>query len=294
MGSNLPPVAAKELPVTRYSAIALILLAAGTANAAEKKLERSFTVSPGGSLIVDSDSASVHVSGGDTNQVTVHMIARGSEKDLANMRLEAVQKDGGVTVTMRGQEKRGWFNWSSWNSDGRIEVTVPRQFEISVRTGGGNVELTDTTGSAKLQTSGGDITARKVTGNVNARTSGGEILVDKVRGDVDADTSGGDVRLLNIDGKIRGNTSGGSVRCSLVGMNRGISATSSGGDIEVIVPRATAGNLNATTSGGDVTLEIPISTTELKDGRAKGSLNGGGPPIEAHTSGGGVSLRAAD
>jgi DUF4097 and DUF4098 domain-containing protein YvlB len=280
--------------VTRYSAIALVLLAAGTAHAAEKTLDRTFTVTPGGSLIVDADSASVYVSGSDGNQVTVHMIARGPEKELANMRLEAAQKDDGVTVTMRRPEKRGWFNWGSWNGDSRIEVKVPKRYQVSVRTGGGSVELADTSGSAKLQTSGGDIAARNVTGNVNARTSGGGILADKVRGDIDADTSGGDVRLLNIDGKIKGNTSGGNVRCSLVGLNRGISATTSGGDIEVIVPRATTGNFSATTSGGGVNLQIPISTTELKDGRAKGSLNGGGAPIEAHTSGGSISLRAAD
>lgn len=280
--------------MTRYSAIALVLFAAGTANAAEKTLDRTFTVSAGGSLIVDSDSASVYVSGRDTNQVTVRIVAHGTENELASMRLEAAQKDDGVTVTMRRQEKKGWFNWGSWNSGGRIEVTVPKRYQVSVRTGGGNVELADITGTAKLQTSGGDIAARNVVGNVNARTSGGGILADKIRGDVDADTSGGDVRLLNVDGKIRGNTSGGSVRCSLVGPNRGISATSSGGDIEVIVPRATAGNFNATTSGGGVTLEIPITTTEMKDGRAKGALNGGGPPIEARTSGGNISLRAAD
>jgi DUF4097 and DUF4098 domain-containing protein YvlB len=280
--------------VTRYSAIALVLLAAGTASAAEKTLERTFAVSPGGSLIVDADSASVHVSGGDSNQVIVHMIARGSETELSNMRLEAAQKDDGVTVTMRRPERKGWFNWGSWNGDSRIRVTVPKRYQVSVRTGGGSIELADITGSAKLQTSGGDIAARSVTGNLNARTSGGGILADKIRGDVDADTSGGDVRLLNIDGKIKGNTSGGSVRCSLVGPNRGISATTSGGDIEVIVPRATTGDFNATTSGGGVTLEIPISTTELKDGRARGSLNGGGPPIEARTSGGSISLRAAD
>jgi DUF4097 and DUF4098 domain-containing protein YvlB len=280
--------------VTRYSAIALVLLAAGTANAAEKTFDRTFTVSPGGSLVVDADSASVSVSGTDSNQVTVHMIARGPEKELASMRLEAAQKDNGVAVTMRRPEKRSWFNWGSWSGDSRIEVKVPKRYQISVRTGGGSVELVDTSGSAKLQTSGGDITVRNVTGTVNARTSGGGILADRVRGDIDADTSGGDVRLLNIDGKIKGNTSGGNVRCSLVGLNRGITATTSGGDVEVIVPRATTGNFSATTSGGGVNLEIPISTTELKDGRAKGSLNGGGAPIEAHTSGGNISLRAAD
>lgn len=280
--------------MTRYFAIALVFLATGATNAADKAFDRTFTVSPGGTLVVVADSASVRVSGGDTRQVIVHMIARGSETELAEMNLSAAQTDGGVTVTMRRHEKRRWFNWGSWNSEAQIEVTVPRQYHVDVRTAGGNVELADTAGSAKLQTSGGDITARNVTGKLNARTSGGGILAEKIHGDVDADTSGGDVRLLDVDGKIAGNTSGGNVRCKLAGLNRGISATTSGGDVEVIVPRATSGNFNATTSGGEVTLDIPVSTTELKEGRARGTLNGGGLPIEAHTSGGDISLRAAD
>ena len=58
----------------RYLAIALILIAAGTAQAAEL-LDRTFTVAPGGTLTVDADGASVHVSGSDGNQVVVHMLA---------------------------------------------------------------------------------------------------------------------------------------------------------------------------------------------------------------------------
>lgn len=280
--------------MTRYSATALVLLAIGTASAAEKTLDKTFTVSPGGSLMVDADSASVRVSAGDTDKVTVRMSAHGSDEDLAKMKFEAVQQADGVTVTMRRQETTRWFHWGSWNGESRIEITVPKQFQTSVRTGGGEVTLAGTTGSARLQTSGGDITAKNVTGNVEARTSGGGIVVDTIRGDVNADTSGGDVRLLKIDGKIRGNTSGGSVRVSLVGANRGISATTSGGDIELILPRATAGNVNATTSGGGITLDIPVTTTDMKDSRVRGTINGGGQPIDAHTSGGSISLRASD
>ena len=160
----------------RYSAIALVLLAASSADAAEKKVERTFTVSPGGALIVDADSASVHVSGGATNQVTVRMIARGSDKDLASTKLDAFQKGDGVTVTMRRQEKRGWFNWSSWYGNGHIEVTVPQRYGISIQTAGGNVELTGTTGAATLRTSGGDIVAKNVNGNVEAKLRGAESL----------------------------------------------------------------------------------------------------------------------
>lgn len=280
--------------MTRFSAFALLLIAASSAAAAEKTFDRSFTVSPGGTLTVDADSASVNVSGNDTNQVTVHIRARGTEENLAGTTLDAVQNAADVTVTTRRREKSGWFNWGSWNSEQHIEVTVPRNYGVNVRTGGGSVNLADTTGSANLRTSGGSVSAKNVNGNVVLRTSGGGIHADTIRGDVDANTSGGDVRLLNIDGKIRGHTSGGSVRCSLVGSNRGISATTSGGSIELMLPRATTGNLEASTSGGSIRSDLPVLTTEAKDTRLSGPLNGGGAPIEARTSGGSIRLRAAD
>jgi DUF4097 and DUF4098 domain-containing protein YvlB len=280
--------------VTRYSAVALILLAISPADAAERTLERTFKVAPGGILSVDADSASVKVSAADTNEVTVRITARGSEHDLATAKLDVFQKDGGVSVFMRLRGKGGWFNLLSWNSDGHIQVTVPRRYGISVQTGGGSVELADTVGSASLHTSGGEIVAKNINGNVEARTSGGGILADTIRGDVDANTSGGDLRLLHVDGKISGHTSGGSVQCSLVGINRGILATTSGGSIQLTLPRGTTANIEATSSGGEFTSDLPVAMTEQQDGHVEGSINGGGQPIEVRTSGGGISLSAAN
>jgi hypothetical protein len=275
----------------RLSAIALVLLAAGSAQAADKTLDRTFTVSPGGTLVVDADGAEIHVSGNDSNQVVVHMVFRGSDNDLEKLKLDAVQNGDGVTVTMR-TGKQGWFSWGSWGSEQDIQVTVPRRYAVNLRTGGGSVDLRDTAGAAILKTSGGDVSAKNVVGNVELRTSGGSIHADTIRGDVDADTSGGDVRLLRVDGKISADTSGGSVRCSLVGANRGISATTSGGDIELRLPRGIAANIDASTSGGEVKTEIPVTSTVFKENAIVGSVNGGGERIYAHTSGGSISLRA--
>src|SRR4051794_16565135 len=175
MGQPASSASKKELPVIRYSAIALILLAAGNANAAEKTFDRTFTVAPGGALVVDADSASVHVTGGDSNQVVVHMTFRGSEDEIAQTTIDAAQKADGVTVTMRRQSRKSWFKWGSWNSDGDIEVTVPRRYLVNVHTGGGSIDLADTTGAATLRTSGGDISAKKVNGNLELRTAGGSI-----------------------------------------------------------------------------------------------------------------------
>jgi DUF4097 and DUF4098 domain-containing protein YvlB len=275
----------------RYPALALLLLAAGTAHAADKTFDRTFAVSPGGSLIVEADGASIKVSGADTNQVTVHMSVRGSESDLADLTLDATQKGNEVTATMRRNKSGKWFDWGTWRAESSIEVTVPKRFEVSARTGGGSIDLKDTVGTVKLNTSGGDVTAKNVNGTVRLRTSGGQITADNVQGDVDANTSGGDVRLLNIDGSIKGHTSGGSVRVSLKGANRSIAATTSGGDVELILPRGTTGTVSASTSGGNVTTDIPVTTTVVKEGRLEGTLNGGGQPIEARTSGGNIRLR---
>jgi len=276
----------------RLSAIALVLIAAGSAHAAEKTLDRTFTVSPGGELVVDADGASVHVSAIDGNQVIVHMVFGGSERNLDDIKLDAIQKDNGVTVTAR-KPGRNWFSWGRWGKQ-EIEVKVPRRYGVNVRTGGGSIVLRDTSGRASLHTSGGSISAKNVTGNVELRTSGGSIHVDTIRGDVDADTSGGSVQLLNIDGKIRGNTSGGSLRCSLVGANRGISVTTSGGSIELKLPRGTTANIEARTSGGQVSTEIPVTSTAREKSELVGTVNGGGERIYAHTSGGSIAVREAN
>jgi len=311
----------------RLYALAFVLIAAGSAQAAEKTLDKTFTVSPGGTLLVDADGADIHVAGNDSNQVVVHMVFRGSESDLAKMKIDAVQTSNGVSVTMK-KEDRGWFSWGGWGGEQNIQVTVPRHYTVNAHTGGGGVELKDTEGAATLHTSGGDVSAKNVGGNVELKTSGGSIHADAIRGDVDADTSGGDVsaknitgnaklqtsggsiqadtvqgdvdadtsggdvRLLKVDGKIRGNSSGGSVRLSLVGANRGISATSSGGDIEMSLPRGTAARIDASTSGGEVTTDIPVTTTVVKEHALHGTFNGGGETIYAHTSGGSIRVHA--
>lgn len=279
--------------MTRFSVIALVLLAACTAQGADKTLDRTFKVSPGGSLVVDADGASIKVSGTDSKQVTVRMRLSGPERELAATTLDATQNGNQITATMKRSKGDSLFSWGSWRSEASIEVTVPRQFEIDARTGGGNIDLKDTVGAVQLKTSGGDVIARNLDGVVSLRTSGGSITADKVRGDVEAKTSGGDVRLLNIDGRIKGHTSGGNVRVSLVGDNRGITATTSGGNVELILPRNATGDVSASTSGGNVSTDLPITTTVLKERRLEGKLNGGGQPIEARTSGGDIRLRPA-
>jgi putative adhesin len=296
--------------LARALPLLVLALAATPALAAERVLDKTFTVKPGGVITVNADAAGVTVMGNDSSQVIVHMVAKGSQKDLDDMKFAVTQTEDGVNIEMKRPNQTGWFNWGHWNTESRIEVTAPRSFRVEAKTSGGSVRIEAVSGPSRLRTSGGSITARNVKGDVagntsgggirlesiegmvDAHTSGGGVTATSVKGDIDASTSGGSVTLTGIDGKIRASTSGGGVNCELVGENRGISASTSGGGIRLTLPRNTAGLVDAATSGGSISSDFPVTTTRFSDHRLNGSINGGGETIYVRTSGGGITLNA--
>jgi DUF4097 and DUF4098 domain-containing protein YvlB len=334
------------MPVRFVTLLGVCLVACSfAAQAAEKRLDRSFSVAPGGRLTIESDGSDLRVTGTGGNQVVVHILLTGSERTLERITLSAEQSGNDIAVVAKHGTGK-WTDWlGGWNMDGKIEVQVPREYNIDIRTAGGDMtvgQLQGTTrgrtsggdirvteihgpvdmqtsggdvrveqidGQTRLSTSGGDIEIARLNGDLDAKTSGGYIHLDDVvgkvmartssgnviargvRGDSDLKTSGGDIRAT-IDGKIAAHTSGGDVTAELVGENRGISVSSSGGDLAVRVPKATKGELNAATSGGSVRTELPVTTTEMGEHRLTGTINGGGSPIYARTSGGSIKVVA--
>ena len=314
------------------------------AHAAEKRLDRTFSVAPGGRLTIESDGTDLRVEGTGGNQVVVHILLSGSERALERMTLTAEQSGNDVAVAAKHGSGK-WTDWfGGWNLDGKIEVQVPHDYNIDIRTSGGDIKVGQLKGDARGKTSGGDIQVVEIHGPVEMQTSGGDVRVEQiegatrlgtsggdieiarlngdldaktsggyihlddvvgkvmartssgnviargVRGDSDLKTSGGDIRAT-IDGKIAAHTSGGDVTAELVGANRGISVSSSGGDLTVRVPKDTKGELNAATSGGRVRTELPVTTTEMGEHKLTGTINGGGNPIHARTSGGSIKVR---
>ena len=157
----------------RCGASATLSLAA---QAAEKRLDRTFTVSPGGRLTIESDGSDLRVEGASGNQVEVHVLMKGAERALERLTLSAEQSGDDVAVLAKHGPGKWTDLFGGWNMDGRIEVKVPHQYNIDIRT------------------SGGDIVVAQLQGEARARTSGGDIKVTEVRGPVDMQTSGGDVR----------------------------------------------------------------------------------------------------
>jgi DUF4097 and DUF4098 domain-containing protein YvlB len=299
--------------LTRTLALVVLpLCVAGTAVCAQKKFEKKFQVSPGGKLTLGTDAGSVKIMGTSSNEVSVVADIRGREKDVENFEITAEQS--GNNVDVRGKLSKGssWF-WNSVDIDVEYTISVPREYSVRMhtaggdivvsdlkgkvdgKTSGGNVSIGGTEGEIDLETSGGNVEAEKCTGALHMRTSGGEINVRAITGDVDLGTSGGDVKISDVAGKVRAETSGGSMYVKVKGPNKGVFAETSGGDIEIVVSKSVSANIDAATSGGSVHFDFPVTISgQIDESRVRGTLNGGGSTIHAHTSGGDVRFRSAD
>jgi hypothetical protein len=300
-------------PLRRFPALVLLfLLVAGTALSAQKKFEKKFQVSPGGTLTLGTDAGSVKVMGTSSNEVSIVADIRGREKDVESFEITADQT--GNNVDVRGKLTKGssWF-WNSVDIEVQYTVLVPREYSVKMhtsggdivvsdlkgrvdgKTSGGNVSIGGAEGDIDLETSGGNVEAEKCKGLLRMRTSGGEINVRENTGDVDLGTSGGDVKISDVEGKVRAETSGGSMYVKVKGSNKGVYAETSGGDIEIVVSKSVAADIDAATSGGSVHFDFPVTISgQIDESRVRGTLNGGGNTIHAHTSGGDVRFRSAD
>lgn len=294
------------------TAALLVVLATGAALAADKTFERTIKASPGGTLSVSTDMGSVGVRGTEGSEVVIKARMEGRERDLEEFVIEAKETAGGVEVT--GRVPKGfWRALRGTHMSVTFEIQVPRRYNVRLETAGGDVTVADLTGEVTGETSGGTVTVRKIEGKARLETSGGDIRIDGVKGDVTGETSGGDIKaaavvggvrvetsggnigLDNIDGKVFAETSGGNITIVVKGANRGIHAETSGGNITVSIGKSVGAMLDAGTSGGDVECDIPVAVSgKISESRIRGTVNGGGEVIYAHTSGGNVRIRATE
>lgn len=174
---------------------------------------------------------------------------------------------------------------------------------IRGRTSGGGITVRNTKDDIDLSTSGGGIRADNCSGNLVLRTSGGSINLSGLQGSINASTSGGPVHGRKIKGELVARTSGGSVELSDLACS--VEAHTSGGNMDVAIIEL--GNyVTISNSGGNIRLELPgekgidlklranrIKIDALKnfsgqqdEHKITGKINGGGIPVDVHTSGG--------
>ena len=152
-------------------------------------------------------------------------------------------------LTAIAKSKRNMSDWKNALSIS-FRIYVPGNVSTDLTTSGGNIHLTDLTGTQDFTTSGGNLHAERLKGKIKGRTSGGNIDVKDCAEEINLTTSGGNIDADNCTGKINLTTSGGSLK--LNNLNGTIDATTSGGSVR---GQLIKGELEAHTSGGNIDLQ---------------------------------------
>ncbi len=279
----------------------------------ERVVEKTFSVKPGGQLTVETEGGNVSVVTGD--DATVKVVARqviraGSEREADEVleKLKLTMEQSGNDVAARAKYERK--NWGRNPVSVDFTVTVPARYDVELRTSGGDVRVGDLDGKVRARTSGGNVVLGKMSGPVDAHTSGGNvslvegrgrvslgtsggnIRVERSVGETDLDTSGGHIEVNSVEGVLRAETSGGNVTAGIVGRLQGDCVLdTSGGRVKATVDKTAAFNLDASTSGGSVRadgLTITIEGGAIGKSTLSGKVNGGGPLLRLHSSGGDI------
>lgn len=268
--------------------------------------EKTFQISSGKTLRVDTRPGDVMVTPWEKNEVYIKVLGN----DNASEKMEFDFNGNSDEVVVTGKYEKKFLNWGSSGIKVRYEIKTPANFNVTVstaggdvrvggikgsitlKTSGGDVDIKETRGNLVVSTSGGDITLENPEGNTKVSTSGGDIKGVNYKGDLKVSTSGGDINLRGGNGSVEAKTSGGDIKLEYNGSNEGIELATSGGDIDIFVPADFKASLMLSSSGGGVDSDFRTENqTSHNKRKLVGDINGGGPKLVAKTSGGEINLR---
>ena len=166
------------------------------------------------------------------------------------------------------------------------EIIVPTDYNLSMRTSGGDINLKHLMGEAYFKTSGGDIEVLDLTGRLTGKTSGGDFTLEKVEGVANLKTSGGDIVIYHSDGKFEGTTSGGDIE--VLNCRAEVDMHTSGGDIEF--KDIKGAKIYGRTYGGDIDIEDLKGDIRVYTSGGSIEVDGIQGDFDGETSGGNIEF----
>lgn len=195
----------------------------------------------------------------------------------------------------------------------QFEVAVPRNYNIEIITGAGDITSGDIGGTAflktqggniitgriggtgvrevsrgrpfaKLETQGGHIKVMGVTGDLSAFTAGGHINVGDITGDASLHSGGGHIRARQIGGRADLETVGGNITVGLAASF--VSVRTGGGQIDFGEVR---GSVRAQTGGGGIHVIYVSGPIEVESNGGSICVTGASGAVQAATSGGSIT-----
>lgn len=259
---------------TRLFAIVILALLAASPAAADV-WTKTYTITGKPDLRVDTSDANINVETWDQNTIEARVTTQRYKIGENGIHIEDHQSGDSVEIEVRFPHHGISIDWGQHRVD--VEIHMPREGKVNLRTGDGKIELTGLKGEMDLHTGDGSVNLDTVDGKLHGTTGDGRI---RANGRFDA------LDLKTGDGSIEARVAGGS------SLNTGWRLETGDGSVTLDVPGDFAADVDLHTSDGHIDLEIPVTTTgSMREHEIRGKMNGGGNLLMIHTGDGSIHLR---
>ncbi len=247
-------------------------------------------------LALSQPRSQIKVSGSDTDQIVIKADVQvwGDDEEEAQERLKSLKvatenESGTLRIKLEGPP---WTKKRRARVD--FDIEAPKHLFLELGTASGEIEVSSIQGGAKLNSASGEISLEGCSGKFEVSTASGDIgiidcdglsaRVQTASGDIEAKGCSGDLTLQSVSGDLSLDLSSAELQISTISGDlelavetlRGLSASTTSGDISIEIRTPPEGDIRLASVSGDVELEIPDgSDISLEAATASGDIDCG-------------------
>ncbi|MBV8051053.1 MAG: DUF4097 family beta strand repeat protein [Acidobacteriaceae bacterium] len=237
---------------------------------------KTYTITGKPDLRVQTSDANLNVDTWDKNTIDVHVTSSHYKIGNGGITISEHQNGDSVEIELRYPHHIGisFGGLTSYRVD--VNIHVPREGSVNLRTGDGAIALSNFKGNMELESGDGHEAINSVEGTLHAHTSDGRISAS---GRFDA------LDLHTGDGRIEARALQGSVVTSNWSLRSG------DGSVTLQLPENLAADVELRTGDGHITVSFPLTVEgTLSEKNIRGKLNGGGNLLSIHTGDGSIRI----
>ena len=284
-------------PILAASLAAAVLAAPGAARAnTDRDWSRSWPVEKSAVVRVVTDDAKVRIHRGEPGQVSARVTYHSRTWGLAGGERipQVVLEKESDAIRIEARERSNWVVFGGVETRFEMDVTVPPDCDLSVRSGDGSITCDPLSGRISLESGDGRIHCSGLRGDLVLWSGDGNIEADSLDGSLMARTTDGRLRvggrfdsldLRSGDGRLEAVVARGSQLASAWSVQSG------DGPIVFRIPRNLSAMLDASSHDGSLQIDLPITTRgRIRENNLSGQLNGGDVPLRIRSGDGSITI----
>lgn len=271
------------------SVLSLVLLstAAQADETLTEKFSKTYPLAADGSLSLKNVNGNVTFEAWDRNEVQVDAEKKVKAENetearqiLDKVRIDVQAGPSAVRIEtkMPKREDRGFWDLLTGGNQANASVTyrikVPRDAIVETDNVNGNVRLTGTGGSGRLET---------VNGSIDVEGTSGALVLE---------STNGRIQVAGAEGTVKASTTNGSIQADLtrIPADKDLGFSTTNGSVTVRLPRDARLSVDAAATNGRVESDFEVDGGTSTRKRLTGTINGGGGKLHIRTTNGSIEI----